>query len=71
MTLKEAPIKTTFLIKEIIANDKITTFLRTLGCMDDEEITIISKISNNWVINVKDTRYAIDKNIAECIVLCD
>lgn len=71
MTLKDAISNTTYLIKEIIANDNIRDFLRTLGCIEDEEITIISKISNNLVINVKDSRYAIDLDIANCIFVYD
>ncbi len=71
MRLIEASKNTTYLIKEIVAEDNIKDFLHTLGCIDDEEITLVSKISSNLIINVKDSRYAIDENIAKCILLYD
>lgn len=71
MTLDEGVVNTSYLIKEIESEQSIRDFLRTLGCIDDEEITIISHVSDTLIVNVKDCRYAIDEAIAKCIVLYD
>ncbi len=56
-------------IKSISGNDKIKKFLFSLGCFEGEEITLISILAQNYVINVKDSRYAIDKKMASSIEL--
>jgi ferrous iron transport protein A len=58
--------------KRIVAvegNEKTRKFLFTLGCSEGEDITLISVLSGNYIVNIKDSRYAIDKNMAKAIVL--
>lgn len=59
----------TRLIKNITGNDKIKKFLFSLGCSEGEEITLISILAGNYIISVKNIRYAIDKNMAKTIEL--
>jgi len=54
-------------IKAVSGTEKIKKFLFTLGCSEGEEITLVSILAGNYVINVKDSRYAIDKNMAKSI----
>ena len=56
-------------IKTISGTDKIKKFLFSLGCSEGEEITLVSILAGNYIINVKDIRYAIDKNMANSIEL--
>ncbi|NMB95776.1 MAG: ferrous iron transport protein A [Clostridiaceae bacterium] len=56
-------------IKSISGNEKIRNFLFTLGCSEGEEITLISVLGGNYIINIKDSRYAIDKRMAKSIEL--
>lgn len=46
-------------------------FLFTLGCYAGETITVISQVSSSYVINVKDARYSIDKDLASAIGVSD
>ncbi len=46
-------------------------FLFTLGCYPGEKITLISQVSSNYVINVKDARYSIDRDLASAIEIRD
>jgi ferrous iron transport protein A len=69
MTLSKAKIGQTEEIKTISGNDKIKTFLFSLGCSEGEEITLISNLGGNYIISVKDNRYAIDKKMAKSIEL--
>jgi ferrous iron transport protein A len=57
------------IIKTIVGSDKTCKFLSSLGCTEGEEITLISIIGGNYIISVKDSRYAIDKNMAKAIDL--
>jgi len=58
-------------IKSISGNEKIRNFLFTLGCCEGEEITLISELGGNYIINIKDSRYAIDKRMANAIELVE
>ncbi len=69
MLLFEAKPGDTRRIKNVSGNEKIRKFLFTLGCSEGEEITLISILGGNYIINVKGSRYAIDKNMAKSIEL--
>ncbi|WP_250859761.1 FeoA family protein [Oceanirhabdus seepicola] len=69
MLLSKAKIGQTFNIKSVEGKEKTKKFLFTLGCFEGEEVTLISKLAGNFVINIKDSRYAIDENMAKTIVL--
>lgn len=67
MSLNTAKIGQRLHVKEINAKDKMTRFLFTLGCYEGEEITVISKLAGNYIVNIKDSRYAIDERMAKAI----
>jgi ferrous iron transport protein A len=67
MSIFEAKMGYRSKIASISGNDKIRKFLFSLGCCEGEEITLISVLAGNYIINVKDSRYAIDKNMAKAI----
>jgi ferrous iron transport protein A len=69
MLLSKAKIGQTFNIQGVEGKDNIKKFLFTLGCFAGEEITLISKLAGNYVVNIKDSRYALDENMAKSIVL--
>lgn len=67
MPLTEIKQGQTGLIKNVFGTDKTKKFLFSLGCSEGEEITIISKLAGNYVVNIKDSRYAIDGKMAKLI----
>jgi ferrous iron transport protein A len=69
MLLSKAKIGETFNIEQIEGKEKTKKFLFTLGCFEGEEITLISKLAGNYVVNIKDSRYALDENMAKSIIL--
>lgn len=69
MLLSKAKIGQTVVVKSIEGKEKIRKFLFSLGCFEGEEITLISILAGNYVINIKDSRYAIDANMAKSIVI--
>lgn len=70
MKLSNAQLGSIYTISSIDTDDEeLNSFLFTLGCYVGEQITIVSTISNNYVIVVKDARYTIDKDLADCIIV--
>lgn len=56
-------------VKLVSGDEKIKKFLFSLGCSEGEDITLISILSRNYIISIKDSRYAIDKRMADVIEL--
>ncbi|EKQ54339.1 MULTISPECIES: FeoA family protein [unclassified Clostridium] len=56
-------------IKKIIGNDETKRFLNSLGFVVGETIKIISELGGNLIINVKDSRVALDKGMASRIIV--
>ena len=68
--LAQAKINTQYTIKDIDTNDEeLKNFLFTLGCYEGEPITVISVLSDNYIITVKDARYSIDKDLDKAIIV--
>ncbi|WP_346888398.1 FeoA family protein [Clostridium sp. UBA1056] len=57
------------LIKKINGKEETVRFLKSLGFIVGESVTLISKLGENLIINVKDSRIAIDKSMANRIMI--
>ncbi|MGH4050549.1 MAG: FeoA family protein [Clostridium sp.] len=69
-TLASASINEEYIIKAVeINHDEMRDFLFTLGCYEGEAITVISILSDQYVVVIKDARYSIDKNLASGIII--
>ncbi len=69
MNLSKAKIGYKGHVVKIEGKEKMVKFLTSLGCSEGEEITLISILAGNYVINIKDSRYAIDEKMAKNIIL--
>ncbi len=69
MILRKAGIGHSAYVKHIGGDERIRKHLCSLGCYIGERITVISILSDNYLISVKDSRFAIDKRMAEMIEL--
>jgi len=68
--LSEAQINTEYTVRDVHTNDQsIINFLFTLGCYKGQKITLISVLSENYVITIKDARYSIDADLAKAVIL--
>jgi len=56
-------------IKKITGRDNVRQFLAKLGFVEGESVTVISEISGNMIINVKDSRIAFGKSMANRIII--
>jgi ferrous iron transport protein A len=56
-------------IKKITGNDETRKFLNSLGFITGEKVKIVSELGGNLIINVKDSRVALDKGMASRIIV--
>lgn len=70
MKLSDAVQGKEYFISKIETQDEeIKSFLFTLGCYENEPITVVSKKKNSFVVAVKDARYNIDLDLANSITV--
>ena len=69
MLLSKAKIGHTARVSKVTCKEKTIKFLFSLGCYEGEEVTLISKLAGTYIVNIKDSRYAIDEEMAKGIVL--
>lgn len=58
-----------FLIKKINGKEEVRRFLENLGFVAGTEVSVISKISGNVIVQVKESRVAISKEMAQKIIV--
>lgn len=57
------------IIKKIGGKEEIRKFLESLGFVVGGEVTVVSAIGGNLIVNVKDSRVAIGKDMAARIMI--
>ena len=56
-------------IKAIKGKDESKRFLESLGLVVGGSVTVISELNGNLIVNVKDTRVAISRSMANRIMV--
>ena len=56
-------------IKKIGGKEETRRFLENLGFVTGGKVTIVSEINGNMIVNVKDSRVAIGKDMANRIMV--
>ena len=70
MSLAQAKEEKEYIIKEILTDDnELNSFLFSLGCYSGEIITVISHLKSGCIVSIKDSRYSIDKALANAIII--
>ena len=70
MCLKYAEVGLEYQIHAVDTDDEeMDAFLFSLGCYAGEPITVISRRRGTCVVSIKDGRYTIGDDLAECIQL--
>lgn len=59
----------TVTIKKITGSDKVRHHLSELGCVVDGKITVVSRIGGSVILQVKDSRVALDRTMANRILV--
>ena len=70
MNLLQAELGQTYIIKDIdTTDDEMNAFLFRLGCYSGEPITLISKKKKSCIVAIKDSRYGLDNQLAEAVII--
>lgn len=57
------------IIKKVGGKEDTRRFLENLGFVTGGTVTVVSEINGNMIVNVKDTRVAIGKDMANKIIV--
>ena len=69
MPLTMAPVGQASKIQRVGGNDETKRFLANLGFVVGSEVTVISTIGGNVIVNIKDSRVAINQDMAPHIIV--
>lgn len=69
MPLTMAPVGVQSRILKITGRDETRKFLEKLGFIVGSTVTVVSELGGNMIVNVKDARVAIDKAMANRIMI--
>ena len=58
-----------FLIKKISGKEEVRRFLENLGLVAGAQVSLVSKINGNVIVQIKDSRVAISKEMAQKIIV--
>ena len=59
----------TVVIRKITGKDEVRQHLAELGFVVDESVTVISEMAGNIILQVKDSRVAVDRTMANRIMI--
>lgn len=58
-----------FAIRRITGKDEVRQHLAELGFVMDSEVTVVSEVAGNLILQVKDSRIALDHTMASRIMV--
>ena len=69
MPLTMAKTGETVMIRKISGKDEVRQHLAELGFVVDSDVTVVSEIGENLIVQVKGSRVALDKTMANRIMI--
>ena len=69
MPLTMAKAGETVTVRKISGRDEVRQHLVELGFVMDSDVTVVSEIGGNLIVQVKDSRIALDKTMANRIMV--
>ena len=69
MPLTMAKTGETVTIRKITGKDEVRQHLAELGFVVDSDVTVVSEIAGNLILQVKDSRIALDRTMANRILI--
>ena len=69
MPLTMAKAGETVTIKKITGKDEVRLHLTELGFVVDSEVTVVNEIAGNLIVQVKESRLALDRTMANRIMI--
>ena len=69
LLLTMAKVGETITIRKISGRDEVRQHLAELGFVVDSDVTVVSEMGGNIIVQVKDSRIALDKTMANRIMV--
>ena len=70
MNLTVAEVGKEYIVQRVETEDEeLNSFLFSLGCYSGEPITVVSRRKKTCVVSIKASRYNIDSQLAEAIIV--
>lgn len=69
MPLTMAKAGDTITIRKITGKDEVRLHLAELGFVVDSQVTVVNEIAGNLIVQVKESRLALDKTMANRIMV--
>ena len=69
MPLTMAKTGETVTIRKITGKDEVRQHLAELGFVVDSDVSVVSEIAGNLILQVKDSRIALDRTMANRIMI--
>ena len=69
MPLTMARAGKTVTIRKITGRDEVRQHLAEMGFVVDSDVAVISEVAGNLILQVKDSRIALDKSMANRIMI--
>ena len=69
MPLTMAKTGETVTIRRISGKDEVRQHLAELGFVVDSDVTVVNEVAGNLILQVKDSRIALDKTMANRIMI--
>lgn len=69
MPLSMAKVGETVAIRKITGRDEVRQHLAELGFVVDSTVTVVSETAGNLILQVKDSRVALDRGMANRIMI--
>lgn len=69
MPLTMAALGENFLIKKINGKEEVRRFLENLGFIAGAQISVVSQMCGNLIIQIKDRRIAVSREMAQKIIV--
>ena len=66
--LTAAKAEETVTIKKITGRDELRRHLAELGFVVDDDVTVVNEMAGNLIVQVKDSRVALNKDMANRIL---
>ena len=59
----------TVTIRKITGKDEVRRHLAELGLVVDSEVTVVNKLGGSLILQIKDSRVALDQNMANRVMI--
>ncbi len=69
MPLVYAPAGEVNIIRRVSGNPEMKNHLEAMGFIAGAEVTVINEIAGNLIVNIKETRVAVSKEMAQKIMI--